>query len=76
MKSSDMKITSELSLPSHIYDTTSLLPQLLLDKTGRRFQVSTIFLLFLLCQISFSHFCVDRTFYAIEQKLFDILFED
>jgi hypothetical protein len=63
---------------THSYDTSAVLPLLLLvryrQNPGRRFQVSTIFLLFFMCKILYSIFWVEGTFQARALKLFFIRF--
>ena len=61
---------------THRFHTSAVLPQCLLvkdrQKYGRRFQVSAIFLFFILCQISLSNFWFDRTFPTGGQTLVGI----
>ena len=84
MKTNYIKLSLHLLSPhtvntvTHSYDTSAVAPRLLLDKdrqnSALRFQVSKIFHLFFVCQISCSNFWVDRTFQTSAQTLFDITF--
>jgi len=53
------------------YDTSAVLPLLLLaenrQNSGRSFRDNTIFLPFLVCQISFPNFLLERKFKASAQ---------
>jgi len=60
----------------HSYDRTAVLTLLLLAKNRQKykfqFQVNTIFLHLILCQISCTKFWLDRKFQTSAQALFDI----
>jgi len=65
-----------VSTVTQSYDTSAVLPQVLLAEVRQqpqsRFEVSTIFRLSFVCQISCSDSWLDRTFQATAQTIFYI----